>query len=105
MKDGNTEIRHVQGRTVKVEMFKQLSSSATELEENKNAVEEWKKDTGMCNLLSYPRASATEHRSTYWTTSVLSLNGWTKLFGARRASPEHTGDYYDHYFDEAGAVL
>lgn len=103
MKSGNVEIRHIQGRTVRVEGIKRYMPSDEEEKTYQAEVEAWK-DADYVSPI-YPKPGRSNHTMTHWTVSVLSVDGWTRLLGFDHISPDHAMDKFDHYFDEAGAVL
>lgn len=80
MKSDDTEIRHIKGRTVKVQRLE-----TTQFDFN-NGKGDWHK--------------------VHWPVSVLTLQGWQNLITYTYAKPgEMTVDRFEYCFDEAGAVL
>ena len=76
MKNINTEIRHVQGRTVRVERI---------------------------DMAEHPILNDT---TIHWSVSVLGTAGWAHLINYTYAMPEEKKvNMFEYCFDEAGAVL
>lgn len=102
MKFGNKEVRHVKGRTVRVERFKMLKLSADELEN-------YEKKCRIYDHIARPRG--TEHYATAWTVTVLGFNDWIDLFKIRCPDPETPdgvdmdADLFEHCFIEAKDLL